>query len=76
MTHRSISKIFVHKLFGTYDYVLSAPDNANEPNSLVILYGDNGTGKTTILKLLFHLLSPETGQGHKTALATIPVSAF
>ena len=76
MTHRSISKIVVHKLFGTYDYGLSAPANANEPNRLVILYGDNGSGKTTILKLLFYLLSPETGQGHKTALATIPVSAF
>ncbi|WP_143861855.1 AAA family ATPase [Nostoc linckia] len=24
--------------------------------SLIILYGDNGSGKTTILKLLFHLL--------------------
>lgn len=75
MKSRSISKIVVRKLFGAYNYTLSPSEDANDPNRLIILYGDNGTGKTTILKILFHLLSPETGQGHKTTLAGIPFSS-
>lgn len=76
MTHRAIAKIKVRRLFGTYDYDLFPPEAATEPDRLVILYGDNGTGKTTILRVLFHLISPETGQGHKTTLVRIPLSEF
>ena len=76
MTHRSISKISTRQLFGAYDYEIFPSEEANEPNRLLMLYGDNGTGKTTILRVLFHLISPETGQGHKTALVSIPLSEF
>jgi energy-coupling factor transporter ATP-binding protein EcfA2 len=69
---RAIRGIQVHKLFGTYDYGLSPSARAPNPERLIILYGDNGSGKTTILKVLFHLLAPEDGEGHKTALAGIP----
>lgn len=76
MTPKSIQKITVKRLFGTYDYSLSATAEAKSPNRLLVLYGDNGSGKTTILRALFHLLAPETGQGHKTALAVIPFARF
>jgi len=76
MRSRAIKRIVVRHLFGTYDYDLSPSDKSENPDRLIILYGDNGSGKTTILRMLFHLLAPETGQGHKTALATIPFSRF
>ena len=76
MIPQSISRVVVRKLFRTYDYILEAAEEAIDPHRLIILYGDNGTGKTTILRLLFHMLSPETGQGHKTALVSIPFAEF
>lgn len=76
MAHRSIAKIKVRRLFDRYDYDLYPSDNATDAERLLILYGDNGSGKTTILRTLFHLISPERGQGHKSALAGIPLSEF
>jgi energy-coupling factor transporter ATP-binding protein EcfA2 len=43
---------------------------------LLILYGENGTGKTTILQLLCHLLSKEILKGHRTFLAKTPFTRF
>lgn len=74
MTARAIKRIVVKKLFGAYDYELAASPQAVDADRLLVFYGDNGSGKTTILKALFHLLSPETGEGHKTALVPIPLS--
>ena len=76
MIHRSIARITVRRLFGTYDYDLCPSAAASDPNRLLILYGDNGTGKTTVLRILFHLISPESRQGHKTTLVRIPLSEF
>jgi energy-coupling factor transporter ATP-binding protein EcfA2 len=71
----SIVSIEVEQLFGRYNYTLSKKDTHNEvDSSLMILYGDNGSGKTTILKLLFHLLSPHPG--HRKFLTQIPFSKF
>lgn len=60
----SVVRIEVEKLFGRYTYILSREDNNFTDSSLIILYGDNGSGKTNILKLLFHLLSTGTRRGH------------
>lgn len=76
MTSRAISRITVKRLFGVYDYTLSPSPEAENPDRLLILYGDNGSGKTTILRILFHLLAPEAGQRHKTALSEIPLGRF
>ena len=35
---------------------------------LTLLYGNNGTGKTSLLRLLFHALSSAPKRGHRTAL--------
>lgn len=67
--HLSIVRIEVEKLFGKYTYTLSKRDNYLVDSSLIILYGDNGSGKTTILKLLFHLLSSDSVRGHLSFLA-------
>ena len=39
---------------------------------LIILYGQNGSGKTTVLNLIFHLLSSHPGKGHLTSIAKVP----
>lgn len=63
---RPIVALEVVGLFGAFDYQL---DLAGD---LAILYGDNGTGKTTLLNAVFHLISPGHREGHRTALAQTP----
>ncbi|KAA6455971.1 ATP-binding protein [Acidobacteria bacterium AB60] len=64
-----ISAIRVEKLFGLYTYRL--PREGVLPNG-AILYGDNGVGKSTILRLAFHLLSAAGNRGHRGALLEAP----
>ncbi|MCH7945649.1 MAG: AAA family ATPase, partial [Armatimonadetes bacterium] len=56
------------KLFGFLSYEI----RTRSQEDLIILYGDNGSGKTTILNLIFHALSPEDAKGHRTFLARVP----
>lgn len=63
----TIGRIFVEKLFGRYTYDINVPVGSN----VVILHGENGSGKTTILDIVFHLLSPERHHGHRTAIGRI-----
>jgi energy-coupling factor transporter ATP-binding protein EcfA2 len=65
-----ISRIEVEGLFGQFNYDLHC-EGANL-SKLLILYGDNGSGKTTILKSIFHFLSPATNRGRRGTLARIP----
>ena len=73
----SVTRIEIEKLFGIYTYDLSKEvASTGSLSSLFILYGDNGSGKTTILKLLFHLLSPSEDRGHRSFIAQIPFAKF
>jgi energy-coupling factor transporter ATP-binding protein EcfA2 len=73
----SISQMRVEELFGYFSYVIPSPeDDYAGYERLMILYGDNGSGKTTILTLLFSLLSPVTGRGEKTYVAKMPFRRF
>lgn len=74
----AICGIECDSLFGHYTYCLnSAPDsNGVIPSQLLLLYGDNGSGKTTIAQLLFHMLSREDGRGHRTFLAKTKFRRF
>lgn len=65
-TFRLIKQIKVEKLFGKYNYTLDFTEFGNELPKLGIIYGLNGTGKTTILKLIYHLLSSSDKMGHRT----------
>jgi len=74
-----IRRIVVTKLFGRYDYVFGEERDRDPPlmmSPFLVLYGDNGSGKTTILRLLFHLLSPGRARGHKTYIGRVPFRAF
>lgn len=65
MIHQLIEKITVRNLFGLYTYEL--PSSKSLSNA-AILYGDNGVGKSTVLRLAFHLLSSANNRGHRTEL--------
>lgn len=72
-----VAGIFVRKLFGRYSYDLAPnPDAAGDSDRVLLLYGDNGTGKTTVAQLLFHLLSRRTVAGHRTFLAQTRFASF
>jgi len=66
----SITHINIKELFGIYSYSIPTPDI--DISKLLILYGNNGVGKTTIIKMLFYLLSSHDNKGHKSELANIP----
>lgn len=66
MTNKLITSIKIEKLFGLYTY--SLPLKGDSLPNTTIFYGDNGVGKSTILRLVFHLLSTANNKGHRTAL--------
>lgn len=68
-----ISAIRVENLFGLYNY--SLPKEGVLPNA-AILYGDNGLGKTTVLRLAFHLLSAANNRNHRGSLFDAPFSTL
>ena len=71
-----ISRIEVRKLFGVYNYDLQYTSSDVAYDNLMILYGDNGTGKSTILRMIYYLLSNKERNGHKTELANIAFESF
>lgn len=69
-----IKKIEVSKLFGVYDYNIDL--SHNKGYGLSILYGDNGAGKSTILRLIYFLLSSKLQAGHKSNVGNIEFRSF
>src|SRR5690349_3498814 len=70
-----ISRITITELFGTFDYKI--PEELRSSyDRLLILYGDNGAGKTSVLKLIFALLSTKVGDGQKSFIARLPFRTF
>ncbi|MGA7496821.1 MAG: AAA family ATPase [Isosphaeraceae bacterium] len=73
----AIARVSIEGLFGQYNYELpSKEDSGKDLSRLFIMYGENGTGKTTLLKLIYHALSPEHDQGHRSFLARTRFSRF
>lgn len=69
----SIIRVRVEKLFGLYTYDL--PGSGGRLGNTPIIYGENGLGKTNVLKIIYHLLSPAHNKGHRTALGGIKFSS-
>jgi hypothetical protein len=87
--HRAISSIHVQDLHGKFSYDLSVaplstkrrstrstPVDSVTEDRLTLLYGTNGTGKTSLLRLLFHALSSANNRGHRSALKRIRFRDF
>ena len=74
---RLLERIEVRGLFGSVSYDIAVPKTSGaESGQILLLYGDNGTGKSTILKLLYHLLTSEIYKGHKTHISEVPFREF
>jgi len=71
-----IKSITVKKLFGHYNYSLPKKTDEKELSKLFIMYGDNGSGKTTVLNLIFYLLSTKDRSGYKSRLAKTKFKKF
>ncbi|MCB5272990.1 DNA replication and repair protein RecF [Arthrobacter sp. SO5] len=66
----AVTKIEVADLYGSYNYNLDLAGESVE-DRLTLLYGENGSGKTTILELVWNLLSPSDRSGHRTRVSRI-----
>lgn len=73
-THAFVKRITVRGLFGRLDYDLAL--DKGRSYRLALLYGDNGSGKTTVLTLLYHLLTPVHNRGHKSVVLGTRFSLF
>jgi ABC-type cobalamin/Fe3+-siderophores transport system ATPase subunit len=71
-----INAVEVDDLFGRYSYRIHRPKNKGRDSRLLLLHGDNGSGKTTILRMLWNLLSPANDRGHRSFLAKTPFRRF
>lgn len=68
----AITRIDVEGLFGRFTYHLDLPAAPSADLArMMILYGDNGSGKTTILRAIFHLISSGNNKGHRTYLGGV-----
>jgi energy-coupling factor transporter ATP-binding protein EcfA2 len=71
-----ITRIKIAQLYDTYTYDIHPKSDVNSVSQLMILYGDNGTGKTTILNLLYSALATTTSRSLKTGIANTPFKIF
>ncbi|NEV87807.1 ATP-binding protein [Streptomyces tendae] len=74
-----VSAVEIRGLFGNkYLHVDLAGENRGHRGGrrLSLLYGNNGSGKTTVLKLLWHALSPSDRGGHRSEIAKTPFERF
>lgn len=60
----------VRSLYGRYNYDVEVPAHLLDQR-LVLFYGDNGSGKTTVLRLIWHLLSASNNRGHRTSISKV-----
>jgi ABC-type molybdenum transport system ATPase subunit/photorepair protein PhrA len=54
-----LREVRIKALFGYLDYTI----NFSKAENVSLLYGENGAGKTTVLRMIYAALSPNNGEG-------------
>ncbi|AZS85949.1 hypothetical protein ELQ87_17905 [Streptomyces griseoviridis] len=75
---RLIKSLRLKQLFGKFNYRIDFFDGPEEvaDRRLTLLYGDNGSGKTTILNLLWNALSASRQLGHRSYIGNCPFESL
>ena len=71
--YQRLTRVCVDGLFGRHNIDLDLEPGEGGSDRLRIIFDDNGQGKTTVLKAVYHLLSWVDLDLHLTALAELPV---
>jgi len=69
-----VASVAAHGVNGQFTYEISYDRENPVSSGLNVVYGDNGTGKSTFLHALFHLLSP--GRQHAIALSRLQIDSI
>ena len=70
-----VQKIAVRGLHGRLDYDLDL-ESTGDADRLALFYGDNGSGKTTVLRMVWDLLSPAPNKGHRHSISRVTFESF
>lgn len=72
-----VTHLSVEGLFNKINYPkIDLWGSADRSSRISVIYGDNGTGKTNILRLLYACLSPQPHAGLRTLIAQTPFKSF
>jgi len=71
-----ISNISITNLFGRITYNEVELNHISSEKNINIIYGDNGSGKTTIFNLIYSTISPESNAGLRSYLAKTQFEKF
>lgn len=71
--HWRLANLAIKDLFGKYSFEKIDLSHSTESGvGLTLIYGDNGVGKTTILKLIYSAISSERNAGNRGYIASVP----
>lgn len=72
-----IKSVSVDRLFGQHTFSdIRLYDVEREYPQLSFLYGENGVGKSTILRIIFSLFHDSDGPGYKSYISKLPFRSF
>ena len=60
-----LSEVRIEGLYGASGEIIIPTKAQRASNPISLLYGDNGSGKTTVLKLIYAALASEKNSGHR-----------